>query len=341
MGSVRELGELGLIRRLRQSTGPLGSGVRTGIGDDTAVLDVSRDAVLLATTDLVVEDVHFRRASATFHDIGWKALAVNLSDIAAMGGRPRWALVALALPASAQMDDVEALYAGMRDAAAPHGVAIVGGDTSASCGGWMVSVTLLGEHTGTPRLRSMARPGDAVAVTGSLGRSAAGLAALEGGAGAGARGAISPEALEEITRAHRRPLARVHEGRWLGAQPTVHALMDCSDGLATDLGHLCRESRVRATIILERLPLSAAVREAARAFGRDPNDWATGGGEDYELLLTCEPAAASTLASGLLGATGTPLTVVGEVVAGEPEITWMGPAGERVRIGAGYEHFRG
>ena len=228
MRSVEQLGELGLIRRLRESGGPLGAGVRTGIGDDTAVLDVARDAVLLATTDLIVEDVHFRRASATFHDIGWKALAVNLSDIAAMGGNPRWALVALALPASAETKDVDALYAGMRDAAAPHGVAIVGGDTSASRGGWMVSVTLLGEHTGTPRLRSMARPGDAVAVTGSLGRSAAGLAALEGDPGAGARGAISPDALEEITRAHRRPRARVSRGalaRRAAGRPRAHGLL--------------------------------------------------------------------------------------------------------------------
>ena len=117
--------------------------------------------------------------------------------------------------------------------------------------------------------------------------------------------------------------------------------MDCSDGLATDLGHICRESRVGATIDLERLPLSPAVREAARAFGRDPLDWATGGGEDYELLLTCEPAAASGLAAGLLSATGTPLTVIGEITAGAPEMTWVGPAGEPVAIRAGYEHFRG
>jgi len=341
MASVQQIGELGLIRRLRASGGAPAPGIRTGIGDDTAVLDVSRDAVLLATTDLVVEDVHFRRASATFNDIGWKALAVNLSDIAAMGGRPRWALVALALPGAAEMEDVDALYAGMRDAAAPHGVDIVGGDTSASRGGWAISVTLLGEHTGTPRLRSMARPGDVVAVTGNLGRSAAGLAALEDHRGGDVRGAIAPEALQEITDAHRRPLARVREGGWLGAQPAVHALMDCSDGLATDLGHICRESGVRATIFLERLPLSAAVREAALALGRDPVDWATGGGEDYELLLTCEAAAASSLAAGLLSATGTPLTMIGEVASGAPEIAWIGADGAPVPIRAGYEHFRG
>jgi thiamine-monophosphate kinase len=249
--------------------------------------------------------------------------------------------VALALPGSADAEDVDALYEGMREAATPHGVDIVGGDTSASPGGWMISVTLLGEHTGTPRLRSMARPGDLVAVTGSLGRSAAGLATLEDPGSGHVRGAIGSEALREITQAHRRPLARVSEGGWLGQQPTVHALMDCSDGLATDLGHICRESRVGATIFLDRLPLSPAVREAARAFGREPRDWATGGGEDYELLLTCEPAGASGLAAGLLGSTGTPLTVIGEICVGAPEITWIGSGGKPVAIRAGYEHFRG
>src|SRR5207249_5014945 len=149
-----------------------------------------------------------------------------LSDIAAMGGTPRWALVALALPSSASVDDAQALYGGLREAAAPHGVVIVGGDTCVSTAGWVINVTLLGEHPGTPRLRSMARPGDVVAVTGGLGRSAAGLAVLERAAGVG--GPISPAALDEITRAHLRPVARVREGAWLGGHAAVHALMDCS-----------------------------------------------------------------------------------------------------------------
>jgi thiamine-monophosphate kinase len=338
---VHQLGELGLIRRLRVDNSAPAPGIRTGVGDDAAVLEPTPGAVLLATTDLVIEDVHFRRATASPRDIGWKAMAVNLSDIAAMGGRPRWALVALALPPSTPVDDVDGLYAGMREAAAPHGVVIVGGDTSASPRGWMINVTLLGEHSGTPRLRSMARAGDAIAVTGTLGRSAAGLAVLGVGADAGRRAGMGVAAVDALTRSHLRPLARVAEGRWLGAQAAVHALMDCSDGLATDLGHICRESGVRARVEVARVPVDPAAREAAGALGEDALDWATGGGEDYELLLCCAPEAAPALAEGLRGATGTALTVIGTATSGPPEVTWVDARGEAVSIRAGYEHFHG
>lgn len=341
MPSVRDVGELALIQRVRRSAArAAGEGVRVGIGDDTAVLALSPDAVLLATTDLVVEDIHFRRASATPRDIGWKAIAVNLSDIAAMGGVPRWALIAIALPASTPMEDVDEFYAGLEEAASPHRVVVVGGDTSASPAGWVINVTLLGEHRGQPRLRSMARPGDAIAVTGSVGRSAAGLAVLESGR-TSAWNALGPMALDELIQSHLRPRARVSEGMFLASQPGVRAMMDCSDGLATDLGHICRESGVGATVRLDRLPVSAAVRQAGRAAGRDPMAWATGGGEDYELLLTCGRDSADEIAAGLERATGTRLTVIGEVVAGEPRIAWIGALGEPVSIPAGYEHFHG
>jgi thiamine-monophosphate kinase len=316
--------------------------VETGIGDDTAVLLPLPGARLLATTDLLVEDVHFRRAWASPFDIGWKAMAVNLSDIAGKGGRPLWALVGLALPAPADPAEVESLYEGMRQAAAAHGVAIVGGDTSMSPGGWFVNVTLLGEHEGSPRLRSGATPGDAVAVTGTLGRSAAGLAALE--AGRARLGAVRPATLETVTAAHLRPTARVAEGRWLGAAAAVHAMMDCSDGLATDLGHICRESRVGARVELDRLPVDPAAREVAGALGADALSWATSGGEDFELLLTCDPASVDALRDGLGRAVGTALTVVGEVEAFnalEAGVTFLGAGGLRVAIPAGYEHFSG
>lgn len=333
-------GELELIRLIRRTVerSPA-ERVETGIGDDTAVLLPQPGARLLATTDLIIEDVHFSRAWASPFDIGWKAMAVNLSDIAGKGGRPLWALVGLALPGPADPAEVESLYEGMRQAAAPHGVAIVGGDTSVSPRGWFVSVTLLGEHLGVPRLRSAAKPGDAVAVTGTLGRSAAGLAALE--AGRARLGAVRPETIEVVTAAHLRPTARVAEGRWFGAAAGVHAMMDCSDGLATDLGHICRESRVGARVELDRLPVDPAAREVAGALGADALSWATSGGEDFELLLTCERASVDALRDGLGRATGTALTVVGEIEALEKGVTFLGADGLRVAIPAGYEHFSG
>jgi len=312
--------------------------VETGIGDDTAVLLPQPGARLLATTDLLVEDVHFRRAWASPFDIGWKAMAVNLSDIAGKGGRPLWALVGLALPAPAKLAEVEALYEGMRQAAALHGVAVVGGDTSTSPRGWFVNVTLLGEHEGSPRLRSGAKPGDAVAVTGTLGRSAAGLAVLE--AGRSRLASVPVASLDSVTAAHLRPTARVAEGRWLGASGGVHAMMDCSDGLATDLDHICRASSVGASVALERLPVDPAAREVAMALGVDTLSWATSGGEDFELLLTCDPASMDTLRDGLRRATGTPLTVVGEIQALEAGVTFIDAMGNPVTVASGYEHFR-
>ena len=340
--SLSRLGERGLIRRIRKTRVTAGgSGVQVGIGDDTAVLAVPSGHRLLATTDLVIEDIHFRRASAAPADIGWKALAVNLSDIAAMGGTPCWALVALAVPADTDADAVDAFYAGMEDAAAPHGVTVVGGDTSASPGGWMVNVTLLGLHAGEPRLRSHARRGDVVAVTGALGASAAGLFALEMGLDRARERGVAPGRLGEITRAHLRPRARVAEGRWLGQAAGVHAMMDCSDGLATDLGHICHESGVGARIRIDRVPVAAAAREAAQALQQDAYQWAVGGGEDYELLLTCDAEAADRLAAGLADATGTSLTIIGRIDGASGEVVFVGADDVPVTTRPGYEHFHG
>ena len=341
--SLGGLGERELIRRIRRSAAASSAspGVEVGIGDDTAVLAVPPGHKLLATTDLLIENVHFRRTSAAPADIGWKALAVNLSDIAAMGGIPRWALVALAVPADTDVEAVDAFYAGMAEAAEPHGVTVVGGDTSASPGGWTVNVTLLGIHPGEPRLRSHARAGDAVAVTGSLGVSAAGLHALEIGLDRARDAGLAAARLGEITRAHLRPRARVAEGRWLGQAPGVHAMMDCSDGLATDLGHICRESGVGARVRLERVPVAPAAREAARALGADAREWAVSGGEDYELLLTCDPAEADHLIAGLVEATGTPLTVIGRIEGAAGEIVFVDADGAPVAVRGGFEHFHG
>ena len=311
-------------------------GVRMGIGDDCAVLEPDAGRVLLATTDLLIEDVHFRRRWATPEDIGWKSLAVNVSDVAAMGGRPRWALIALACPEGVGIDEGEAFYAGVQTLAREHDVAVVGGDTAASSRGWIVNITLLGDAAGKPIMRSTANVGDVIAVTGSVGRSAAGLALLEA---VPAPPDVADATRADVTAAHLRPRPRTREGQWLAAAGGVTSMIDLSDGLATDLGHLCEESAVGARVELARLPVSPTVHAIAKALDRDALAWATGGGEDYELLLTCAPGAFERLASGLAAETGTRLSAVGEMTAAGDGIRYLDAGGRAVAVRAGFEHF--
>jgi thiamine-monophosphate kinase len=299
------------------------------------VLEPTPGHRLLATTDLLLEDVHFRRRYAEPADIGWKSLAVNLSDVASMGGRPRWALVALACPRETTLDEAEAFYEGARDLAARHAVAIVGGDTTASPAGWLVNVTLLGEAV-SPILRSGARPGDVIAVTGPLGRSAGGLAILESSS---APTGVEASLLAELHTAHLRPVPRVVEGQWLAGAGGVTAMIDLSDGLATDLSHVAEESHVQCRIDVDRLPISAATAEVARALGADARAWATGGGEDYELLLTCPPQAIDRLAVGLERATGARLYSIGTVTGAGAGIAFVDARGREVATAPGFEHF--
>jgi thiamine-monophosphate kinase len=260
---------------------------------------------------------------------------VNLSDVASMGAEPRWALIALACPPSTTAEEVDAFYEGLLALAAEHGVALVGGDTASSPAGWLINVTLLGETTRSPLLRSGARTGDVVAVTGTLGRSAAGLGLLaRRQAPAGADAAI----LADAAAAHLRPRPRVAEGRWLGHAGGVTAMIDVSDGLVTDLQHIAEESGVGARVELGRIPIADATRRLATVLRGDAEEWATSGGEDYELLLTCAAAEYDRLARGLEEATGTRLTAVGEVTEAGP-VRFTDAAGREVRMRRGFEHF--
>jgi len=334
MNPDRRRSEDALVRMIRTvAARPEATGVRRSIGDDAAVLEPSVGTMLVATTDLLLEDVHFRRRWAEPADIGWKAMAVNVSDIAAMGATPRWALVALACPEVTAAEEIEAFYEGALALCDAHGVVIVGGDTSSSPAGWTVNVTVLGEAV-APVLRSTACPGHLVAVTGTLGRAAAGLAVLERDA---APSAVAPAILADVTDAHLRPRPRMREGRWLAAAGGVTAMMDVSDGLATDLPRLLAESGAGATIELARLPVAPATRAVAAALEQDALAWATGGGEDYELLIACERGAFERLRAGLAGI-GTLLTAVGEIHGGAG-VRWVDHDGRDTAVAAGFEHF--
>ncbi|MBI4638432.1 MAG: thiamine-phosphate kinase [Candidatus Rokubacteria bacterium] len=334
--SAGRLTERALIGIARRRAGDVLPGVRVGIGDDCAVLEPRAGAPLLATTDLLVEDVHFRRRWTSPADLGWKSLAVNLSDIAAMGGRPRWALVALACPAETSLEEVEAFFGGALALASAHDVVLVGGDTSASPSGWIVNVTLLGEAATAPLLRSTARVGDVLAVTGPLGRSAAGLTLLELPA---PPPAVPADASTDVRAAHLRPRPRLREGQWLAAAGGVTAMIDLSDGLAADVAHIAEESRVGARVDLPRLPVDESTRCVARALDRDPLAWATGGGEDYELLLACDSHALDRLTAGLALATGAVLSPIGEIVERKEGVRFVGAGGRDVQVAPGFEHF--
>jgi thiamine-monophosphate kinase len=331
--TLGELGERALIERIRDRVDAPGPRVLLGIGDDAALMAWPEPSLLL-TTDTLLEEVHFRRATTTLRDVGAKALAVNLSDVAAMGGVPCVALVALAIPARCPVSDVDDLYAGLAEEAARHGVALVGGDTCASPDRVVLTVTLAGTVDGPPLRRSGARPGDVILVTGALGTAAAGFAALER-----APLALPSETLAIVHDAHRRPTPRVREGSLIRASGAATAMMDLSDGLATDLAHVARESGTGAAVRLGALPVAEATRAVARALGVDPRSWAVSGGEDYELVFTATPDEAPALAARVRAETGTAVTVIGEIRPASEGIRFLDEAARPVAVHPGFDHF--
>jgi thiamine-monophosphate kinase len=331
--TVGDLGEFPLIARLQRRFDRKAEGVVRGIGDDTAVLRPRAGWVLLATTDVTVEDIHFRRATIPPDVLGRRALAVNLSDIASMGGEPKWALVSLGLPSDLPVEYVDQLAAGLTEAADQFGAAIVGGNLATSPDRITIDVTLLGEvEPGRALYRNGARPGDRVLVTGFLGDSAAGFEILQGSLH------IPGSVGDDLVGRHLSPTPRVEAGRAIAKSGGASAMIDLSDGLASDLGHILEESRVGAVVDANHIPLSNALREAAGAIGRHPLDWATRGGEDYELLLTAPPRSVASVIDAVR-AVGVAITEIGEITATNEE--WLiRPDGMRVPLrGTLWHHF--
>ncbi len=328
--SLEGLGEFGLLESLGVFRATLPPGW-VGPGDDTAVIPRGAGATLF-TTDCLVEGVHFRRSTTGAADLGYRAVAVNVSDVAAMGGRPLAFTVSLALPRETPEDWVRDLHAGMREAGEQFGCPLVGGDTVS---GPLVflSVALLGESpAGGPLLRSGARAGDDLFVTGTLGDSAAGLLLLE--SGAADAGAFAPT----LVARHRRPSPRLALAGRL-ADGLATAMIDVSDGLLQDLSHLLAASAVGATLWREQLPLSGALQAAAPALERDPAELALGGGEDYELLFTAPPGRRTAVFQAA-AREASPLARIGTVEAAPG--TRLTAGGEPVPLPArgGFDHFR-
>lgn len=322
---VSESGEFGLIRTLRRLMGAPGGDLLLGAGDDAAVLKDGAGHHWAYTVDALVEGVHFRSSYTPWYSLGFKALCINLSDLAAMGGGgPSFALVVLGLRGDEEVSWMEDMYRGLSDCARRFSCRVAGGDVVRSPERTFVSVSLLGTLHGDSLLaRGGASPGQVVLVTGTLGDSWLGLQSLMHGG--------DPD--EPCARRHLFPVPRLEEGRKalrLGATGAI----DVSDGLLRDVGHICEESGVGVDIFLENIPISDAARRLAEELGLDPVRAALAGGEDYELVLTADERMASVLADEL------PATVIGRVRKGEG-VTLLDAEGRVVAAPeTGYEHFR-
>jgi len=329
---ARPGGEREIIARIRQAVGGAGD-LLVGIGDDCAVYRTAPDRVSLVTTDTMVAGIHFDLMWHPPAELGRKAATVNISDIAAMGGQPRFALLSLALTPDLGEQWLAEFMAGFLAVLSEHGVVLIGGDTVQGRHESVFSVTVLGEMAEAEVLtRKGARVGDVVLVSGLLGEAAAGLALCRLGLG-------HDPGWQPLVGAHLNPFPQVELGRVLAASGLVHAMQDLSDGLATDLAHICTESGVGAVVAAEKVPLSSLLRKAAETCGQSPLEWALAGGEDYQLLLTAGEEQLAPLCALVRKETGRELHPVGRIVEGRG--VFLEEAGQRREISyQGYEHFR-
>lgn len=307
--------EFEFIKEIRRRF-PAPEGVR-GIGDDCAVLPQQDGMETLVSTDMLVEGTHFLRSDITPFQLGWKAAASNFSDIAAMGGSPAGCFLALALPKDLPCGWEEEFLRGLGEISAIYGFPLLGGDTTSSPDRISVCMTVLGKApAGRSLKRSTAVPGDLICVTGTLGDSAAGLHSILHGA----------DRVPQLIGRHYLPRPRIKEGLALASCTGVHAMMDISDGIGSDLRHILEESGRGAEVELSRIPMSEELLEFCARLSLDPYDFSVSGGEDYELLFTVDPGAETSL--------GVSHTVIGRVVPGSG-IVWRGSD----RDFRGYTHF--
>lgn len=330
--AARTPGERALIEHIRRRLPAAPPALAIGPGDDAAVIVPERGAFQVLTTDAVVEGTHFDRRFSSLADVGWKALAVNVSDVAAMGARPEFALLSLILPDGFTLADLDGLLDGMLEMAAEARTTVAGGNISRSPGPLIVDVTLTGSVR--PRrilTRGGGRPGDALYVTGSIGAAAAGLGWLR------SPDTSTEEAMAGCVRRHRRPEPRTRIGMLLGRNKAASACMDLSDGLADAVRQIAEASGTGALVDGSTLPIDPAARDWFQARGENPVSSAISGGDDYELLFAVPKKFAGRLRSVQRDGRGVPLTRIGELTT-NPDLWLDGPAG-KVQLPEGFQHF--
>ncbi len=325
--TLSELGEFGLIETIRRAT-PRGRGVLLGIGDDAALVKCRNHSALI-TSDLLIEEIHFRLKWTSFYSLGYKTLAVNLSDVAAMGGMPDYLALSIGIPVDFSTDSIKEFYRGVRALASQTGVALVGGDTSAAKR-FFISASLIGHAPYGAITRSGARVGDDLYVTGTLGDSALGLELLK-------KKRDKDDGVDYLISRHNLPTARLKAGAILAREKLAKAMIDISDGLLQDLGHVCKASGVGATVWRDAVPLSRAYRSYAGGKGAL---FALTGGEDYELLFSSRPKDRTRLEK-IQERLGAPITRIGKCVPSREGIKVIDSEGKPLSISVmGHDHFK-
>jgi len=326
---LMELGEFGLIDLIRKKVYTKDKRVVLNIGDDAALLRCSPDKLLVFTTDTMMESVHFDLRYCSFKDVGWKIMAANLSDIAAMGGTPLAGLVSLGLPKKIQVERVLELYSGMKILSSKFKCLIVGGDIFSSPKGLVVTISLLGEvEKNFFKTRSGARIGDLIYVTGDLGEVEAGLRLLK----------RSKAKRNSIAKKHLNPYPRVSESRLLVKNLNITSMIDISDGLSSDLYHICEESNKGALIYAEKIPVSQRVIKVCQSLNLSPLNLALSSGEEYELLFTLRPGDEEKLKKVIKGRFK--VTLIGKIKLAKEGVKMLDLDGKiRVLRKTGYIHF--
>ena len=329
------LGEFGLIARLEDLLGRQGRaapGVVLGLGDDTAILRPQPGNELLVTCDTLVAGRHFLPGVIAPQELGRRAMAVNLSDIAAMGGQPLYALVSLGLQAQTLVAEVEQIYQGFLTELNPWGAAVVGGNITKTEGPVFIDVTLIGQiAAGRALRRAGGRAGDAILVTGHPGQAAAGLRQLR---------QTPQQADPELRRAYLPPTPRLAAGQAVALSGLANAMIDISDGLLGDLNHICEQSRAGALIEAARLPVSPALATAARAWGLDPLELVLGDSDDYELIITCAPERVPALTAAFGAVGDLALSLIGHLTPAGQGLRLLEANGQLRRLSPrGWDHF--
>jgi len=305
---LKDIGEFGFIKKISQGCLFRPDNIIQAIGDDAAAFYTDSGLVSLITTDLLVERIHFLRDATDGFNLGYKSLAVNLSDIAAMGGTAREAFVSIAIPEDCPIDFLEDVYRGIKDLALEFNVNILGGDTTLSIVDLIINISVTGS---VPKeellLRNAAQPGDIIFSTGFLGDSRAGLHLILNNI------PVDSKELKELFNSHILPRPFLNEGRFLAAQTGVHAAIDVSDGLSSDIGHIAKESNAGVRLFTEKIPVSENLIYFCNQFDFNPAEFALAGGEDYTLLCTVSSDHADDVAQKYLKTFNNPLYTIGKI----------------------------